>query len=94
MPEFRLKNEYVVQVLPGLALERLKHIHRIGRSKFVLVILQRHIHRIGRCNITRTNFVLTNCLFTKNKHRFSNDRKKKTFLQILQKLYKKYYQYL
>ena len=69
MPEFRLKNEYVVQVLPGLALERLKHIHRIGR-----------------CNITRTNFVLTNCLFTKNKHRFSNDRKKKTFLQILQKI--------
>ena len=77
MPEFRLKNEYVVQVLPGLALERLKHIHRIGRY-----------------NITSTNFVLTNCLFTKNKHRFSNDRKKKTFLQILQKLYKKYYQYL
>ena len=77
MPEFRLKNEYVVQVLPGLALEHLKHIHRIGRY-----------------NITRTKFVLTNCLFTKNKHRFSNDRKKKTFLQILQKLYKKYYQYL
>jgi hypothetical protein len=72
MPEFRLKNEYVVQVLPGLALERLKHIHRIGRY-----------------NITSTNFVLTNCLFTKNKHQFCNDRKKKIFVQILQQIVQK-----